>query len=240
MGKNSRKEAKGDVLMWRILKAEISYDRLRVFVFFIFGVVVFLTIWFGVKWERNRIPMMLLMTLILTLSAVYAGEKNRLIQKRDRLHVLLPATLWHIGISHLFYPIIVLLCMYLLLFLSALVVQPFIEYSLTMPSHRHILTLTGLVLIVNAVILLFRDLRMTFTKKHQRFLIFIFWALVYFGALLPFYIVTNFFGLFGENTPAQKFLTRLLESPTGFLLSGIILSVLSVIVFMKRKSYVES
>ena len=157
--------------MWRILKAEICYDRLRVFVFFIVCAVVFLTIWFGVKWERNRVPMTLLMILILTLTAVYAGEKNRLIQKRDRLHVLLPATLWQIGITHLLYPIIVLLCIYLVLFLSALVVQAFVRDSLTMPSHLHILTLTGLVLIVNAVILLHRDLRMTFTKKYQRFFV---------------------------------------------------------------------
>jgi hypothetical protein len=226
--------------MWRILKAEICYDRLRVFVFFIFCAVVFLTIWFGVKWERNRVPMTLLMILILTLTAVYAGEKNRTIQKRDRLHVLLPATLWQIGITHLLYPIIVLLCIYLVLFLSALAVQAFVRDSLTMPSHLHILTLTGLVLIVNAVILLHRDLRMTFTKKYQRFFVFLFWFLVYFGALLPFYVITDFFGLFGENTPAQRFLTGLLESPAGFLLSGIFLSVVSLIVFMKRKSYVES
>lgn len=226
--------------MWRILKAEITYDKLRIFIFFVFCTAVFLTIWFGVKWERNRIPMTLLMILILTLSAVYAGEKNRVIQKRDRLHVLLPTSLWNIGITHLLYPILLLLCIYFLLFLSALVVQPFIRDSLTMPSHMHILTLTGLVLIVNSVILLHRDLRMTFTKKHQRFFVFLFWFLVYFGALLPFYVVTNFFGLFGENTPAQRFLTRLLESPAGFLFMGIFLSVISVIVFVKRKSYVES
>jgi hypothetical protein len=226
--------------MWRILKAEISYDKVRIGLFFFFCLAAFLAIWFGVKWERNRIPMTLLMILILTLSAVYAGEKNRTMQKRDSLHVLLPATLWHIGMIHLLYPIIVLLCIYLLLFLSALVVQPFIKYSLTMPSFLHVLTLTGLVLIVNSVILLHRDLRMTFTKKHQRFFVFLFWLLVYFGALLPFYVITNFFGLFGENTPAQRFITRLLECPTGFLLIGIFLSIISVIVFVKRNSYVES
>lgn len=226
--------------MWRLLKAESGYDRLRMGTFFFFCAAVFLTIWFGVRWERNRIPLTLLMIMTLTLSAVYAGEKNRIIQKRDRLHVLLPVTLWSIGIAHMLYPIFVLLCVYLLLFLSALVVQPFISYSLTMPSLLHILTLTGLVLTVNAVILLYRDLRMTFTKKHQRFFVFLFWFLVYLGALLPFYVITNFFGLFGESTPAQTFLTRMLESPTGFLVTGIFLSVVSVIVFAKRKSYVDS
>ncbi len=226
--------------MWRLLKAESGYDGLRIVMSFFLCTAAFLAIWFGVRWERNRVPLMLLMMMILTLSAVYAGEKNRTIQKRDRLHVLLPVSLWHIGIAHLLYPIIVLLCIYILLFLSLLMAQLFIKYSLTMPSHMHMLTLTGLVLIVNAVILLYRDLRMTFTRRHQRFLVFLFWFLVYLGALLPFYVITNFFGLFGENTPVQRFLSRLLESPAGFLVVGLFLSVISVIFFAERKSYADS
>jgi hypothetical protein len=226
--------------MWRIIKAEMRYDRLRISLFLLFCVASFVSIWLGVRWERNRVPMTMLMVLVLSLSAVYAGEKNRITQKRDRLHALLPVSLWHIGISHMFYPISVLLCVYLLLFLSAPLVQPFVDQPPTMPSPDHMLTLTGLVLIVNAVVLLYRDLRMTFARKPQRLIIFIFWFVVYIGALLPFYVVTNFFGVFGEDTPAQNFLTRLLESPAGFLMVGVFLSVLSLVVFVKRKSYAES
>jgi hypothetical protein len=202
--------------------------------------VTFLTIWLGVKWERNRVPLIMLMVLVLSLAAVYAGEKTRSIQKRDRLHVLFPVSLWKIGMTHLFYPVIVLLIMYFLLFVSVLVARPLINYSLPMPSSAHMLTLTGLVLIVNAVILLHRDLRMIFSRKPQRFLIFVFWFVVYIGALLPFYVVTNFLGVFGENTPAQNFLTGLLESSTGFMAGGLLLSALSLVVFVKRKSYVDS
>lgn len=226
--------------MWRLLKAELSYDRLRISLFLLFCVASFVSIWLGVRWERNRVPMIMLMVLVLSLSAVYAGEKNRIMQKRDHLHALLPVSLWHIGISHMAYAIFVLLCVYLLLFLSAQVVQPFVDQSLTMPSPAHLLTMTGLVLIVNAVILLHRDLRMMSASKPLRLLIFAFWFVVYFGALLPFYVVTNFFGVFGEDTPAQHFLSRLLESPIGFLAVGLLLSGLSFMVFVKRKSYVDS
>ncbi len=226
--------------MWRIIKAEMRYDRLRISLFLLFCVASFASIWFGVRWERNRVPMIMLMALVLSLSAVYTGEKNRITQKRDRLHASLPVSLWHIGISHLFYPIFVLLCVYLLLFLSALGVQPFVGQSLTMPSLAHMLTLTGLVLIVNAVVLLYRDLRMTFARKPQRLLIVVFWFVVYIGALLPFYVVTNFLGVFGEDTPAQNFLTRLLESPAGFLVAGVLLSAASLVVFVQRKSYADS
>lgn len=226
--------------MWRLLKAEVSYDRLRIGLFLFFCMIAFLTIWLGVKWERNRVPMIMLMVLVLSLAAVYAGEKTRSIQKRDRLHVLFPVSLCKIGMTHLFYPVIVLLIMYFLLFVSVLAARPFVNYSLTMPSFSHMLTLTGLVLIVNAVILLHRDLRMIFSRKPQRLLIFVFWFVVYIGALLPFYVVTNFLGVFGENTPAQNILTRLLESSTGFMAAGLLLSALSLVVFIKRKSYVDS
>jgi len=226
--------------VWRLLKTEVSYDRLRIGLFLFFCTVAFLTIWLGVRWERNRVPMTMLMVLVLSLSAVYAGEKNRTTQKRDRLHVLFPVSLWQIGITHLLYPLSVLSIVYFLLFVSVLAARPFVNYSLTLPSLPHMLTLTGLVLIVNAVVLLYRDLRMTFIKKKQRFLIFVFWFIVYIGALLPFYVVTNFFGLFGENTPAQNFLTRLLESPTGFMAAGLLLSGLSLVIFVKRKSYADS
>ena len=120
--------------MWRIIRTEMQYDRLRIGLFLLFCLASFLAIWLGVRWERNRVPMIMLMVLVLSLSAVYAGEKNRVVQKRDRLHASLPVSLWRIGISHLLYPIIVLLCIYLLLFLSALAVQLFVDRPMTMPS----------------------------------------------------------------------------------------------------------
>jgi hypothetical protein len=129
---------------------------------------------------------------------------------------------------------------YFLLFVSILAARSIVNYELTMPSVNHMLTLTGLVLIVNAVILLHRDLRMTFSRKPQRFLIFVFWFVVYIGALLPFYVVTNFLGVFGENTPTQNFLNRLLESWGVFMTAGLLASVLSLVVFVKRKSYSDS
>ena len=226
--------------MYRLLKAEMKYDRLRIGLFLFFCMAAFLVIWLGIKWERNRVPMIMLMVLVLSLAAVYAGEKNRTIQKRDRLHVSFPVPLWQIGMTHILYPVFVLSIMYVLLFLSVLVARPLVNYVLNMPSFAHLLSLTGLVLIVNAAILLHRDLRMTFPSKPQRFLIFVFWFVVYIGALLPFYVITNFLGVFGENTPAQNFLTQLMESPAWFLAAGLLLSVLSFVTFIFRKSYTDS
>ena len=226
--------------MWQILRSELKYDRFRISLYLCFCMIAFLTIWLGVKWERNRVPMIMLMVLVLSLSAVYAGEKNRTVQRRDRLHMLFPVPLWQIGMTHLLYPLFVLSIIYVLLYLSVLAARPFVDYDLTMPSLAHMLTLTGLVLIINAVILLHRDLRTIFSRKPQRFLIFVFWFVVYFGALLPFYVITNFLGVFGEDTTAHTFLTRLLESPTVFIAAGLVLSALNFVIFVRRKSYADS
>jgi hypothetical protein len=142
--------------------------------------------------------------------------------------------------AHLLYPLVVLSFVYFLLYSSFWIARPLVAYRLTLPSPANLLTSLGLVLIVNAAILLHRDLRVIFTRKPQRFFIFLFWFVVYIGALVPFYVVTNFFGLFGENTPSQNFLDRMLESPLGFLFGGFLLSALSFAVFVKRKSYVDS
>ena len=43
--------------MWRLLEAEMRYDRLRLGLSLILSMVFFIIIWTGVKWERNRVPM---------------------------------------------------------------------------------------------------------------------------------------------------------------------------------------
>lgn len=226
--------------MWRILKAEILYDRPRLFVVCVFCSTSLVTIWFGVKWERNVSPMTMLILIISALVAVYTGEQRRILNKRDRLHVSLPVSLLETGFSHLVYP----LCVWMAILLLYRSVYIFLELisgtSRSLPSFSQILTLSGLFLIVNATVLLARDLSKIFTKKTQQIIIYMTWYLLFISALLPFYIVTNFFGAFGENTRLQTFMNSLSGSPTGFLLSGVGLSVLSVFVFIRRNSYVQS
>ena len=72
--------------MWRLIKAELNYDKNRILVVFVFCVICFITIWFGVKWERNRAPMTMLIMLVSTIMASYFGEAQRIAQKRDRYH----------------------------------------------------------------------------------------------------------------------------------------------------------
>lgn len=226
--------------MWRLLKGEIRYDRLRIILVCLFCVACFVTIWYGVKWERNRAPLAMLMMLVSTIIIATFGEKNRFIQKRDRLHVSLPLSLTQIGAAHLIYPFLVWVSLVLLFYLTALLVQPFFAASLTKPTLPQLLSLNGLVMIVCAMYRLYHDLHLNFTNKQQRFMIFLFWFIVYIALLAPFYIVTNFFGLFGENTALQRMLMELSVSPAGFNILGGLLWGISLWFFKRRKSYALS
>ena len=226
--------------MWPLLKAEILYDRSRLVIVFIFSLVCLVTIWFGVKWERNVSPMMMLILFGSAIVAVYAGEWGRINNKRDRMHVSLPVSMWEIGFSHLIYPIFVWIAILILYKVSYYVLEFISGVSRTKSSFLQILTLSGLFLIVNATYFLCRDLSKTFTKTAHQIMIFMTWYLLLIGVLLPFYILTNFLGVFGEETPLQSILSSLSESPLGILLIGVCLSLTSLFVFMRRRSYVQS
>ena len=226
--------------MWPLLKAEILYDRFRFLIVFVFCLTCLVTIWFGVKRERNVSPMTMEILFISALAAVYAGEGSRIYNKKDRMHVSLPISLRKTGFSHLIYPIFVWIAILILYEVSYFVLEIVSGVSRTKPSLLHILTLSGLFLIVSAAVLLSRDLSKIYTKKSAQMMIYLIGYLFYMGALLPFFIITNFFGAFGENTRLQSQMSSLSESPSVFLLLGIVLSFASVFVFMRRRSYVQS
>lgn len=223
--------------MHRLLKTELIYYSRWTSAVLLLSALVFVTIWAGVKWERNRIPMTMLLILALAIAAAHSGEMSRNIQKRDRLHVLLPVSLRQIGIFHLLYPLMILGGIYCVYFLAAAVFQVLADRPPTMLTVSHGFTLFGMVLIYNAVLLLFRDLNSTVSQHPRKSLLPLLWLLIYLTALLPFYVITNFLGIFGENTPLQKFLSRMIAAPLGFVAAGLLLSGISLLVFCKRESY---
>jgi hypothetical protein len=225
--------------MLRILKAEILNDKQRIILIYFFAIISFITIWYGVNWERNRAPLAMMMMVVATLIVGFICEKKRIAQKRSRLYGLLPLSIKQIGFFYLSYPFFAWLSIGIFYFLSYFLVQNFSTKVLTTPSWLQMLTLNGLILIVNACYLLTRDLRIAFDKKYQRMFMSIFWVLIYLVALLPFYIMTNSFGAFGENTSLQIYLNEISKSPIGINIIGLILSGLSLIIFLRRKSYLE-
>jgi len=227
------------IFMWRLIQAEIENDKLRIFLIYFFSSICFITIWYGVKWERNRAPMAMMMMVAATLIFGFICEKKRIAQKRGRLYGALPISTWQIGIFHLIYPFFGWLSIGILYFLSYFIIQNFSTKILTTPSWLQMLTLNGLILIVNACYLLIRDLRIAFGKKYNRMFLTVFWVLIYLVAVLPFYIMTNSFGTFGENSSLQVYINEMMRSPIWINIVGLILTGFSFYVFLHRKSYLE-
>ncbi|HEX9973563.1 MAG TPA: hypothetical protein VGD14_15940 [bacterium] len=225
--------------MLRILKAEILNDKQRIILIYFFAIISFITIWYGVNWERNRAPLAMMMMVVATLIVGFICEKKRIAQKRGRLYGALPISARQIGFFHLIYPFFAWLSIGVLYFLIHTILQNLSTKVLTTPSWLQMLALNGLILIVNSCYLLARDLRIAFDKKYHRMFMSIFWVLIYLVALLPFYIMTNSFGAFGENTSLQIYLNEMSRSPIGINTLGMILSGFSLIVFLRRKSYLE-
>jgi hypothetical protein len=223
--------------MWRIIRAEFSYDKFRIMLIFLFCIICFITIWYGVKWERNRVPMIMLIMLVGTILISFINGKTRLLQKRDIMYLTLPIVLRKIGILHLLIPFSSWLSIVAVFYISSLIIQPFSETILTIPSILHLLTLNGLILYVIAAYLLQRDLMAIIVKQSKKTLVFIVWLISYFTALLPFFIVTNFAGIFGENTSLHLFLLNLFVSPIWINVFGVLIAGISFLVFIKRKSY---
>jgi|GEM_PF-5220048 len=58
--------------MWRILKAEIITDKLRIMLIYFCAIICFVITWFGVSLDRNRAPLAMLIMVAATLLIVNA------------------------------------------------------------------------------------------------------------------------------------------------------------------------
>ena len=225
--------------MFRILKAEIITDKLRIMLIYFFAIICFVITWFGVSLDRNRAPLAMLIMVAATLLIGIICEQKRIAQRRSRLYGLLPISIKQIGCFYFSYSFLAWLSIGIFYFLINFIIQNLSGKILTTPSWQQMLTLNGMILIVNACYLLTRDVRIVFDKKYRRMFTSIFWVLIYLVAILPFYIMTNMLGAFGENTPLQIALDEMSRSPIEINVVGLILSGLSYYVFLKRRSYLE-
>jgi len=226
--------------MWKLIQAELIHGKERILSFaLIYFICIALSLTL-VRWEQNRVSSLLLFMFLMPLAAAYGGEKWRSEQRRDRLHVLLPLSPVQIGLSHLILPLCLFVIMLGLYCVARLIFEAMAPDGLRGPSALQMFAVAGLLLLVSASGLLYRDLKVFATKNYQRFCLQFFWWVMYIGALLPFYVVMNFAGWFGENTPLQNAIAGLGTRPHLLILPGIGVSLISLCVFARRNSYVAS
>jgi len=236
--------------MWRLLKSDLAYNGSITVLANIYCFVMLLAVWFGVS-RSNRAPLIMLVLLTSVFFASYTGEEKRVEQKRERLQSLCPLPIWQTGLIKSIYPLViwinmfvVYLSLYMLLsvFKTLTISQPVRISWVAGPSIKQFLALNGWVLITNCLYLITHDLRVS-SGGRAKVIYRIVQVLISFAVIIPFLIITNFLGAFGDESTLAGALTRVSFTSLGYLgfnFLGTLLFVISIVVFSRRRSYAQS
>ena len=225
-------------ILWYLLKQNIKYDKHPILIVYTFCTICFITIWFGIEWDRNRPPLTMLIMIVALVMFVLVNQAKCTSQKRSLFLVSLPIPINVIGLLDLVYPYVIWLGLLILYLITGQIIQT-ISALTKLISPMHMLTVNGIILFLNAAYFFLRHLKSFRSMKQLQPLISVSWFIIYILALVPFYIMTNFFGIFGEGTHLQTVLNEWYQSPIIISFLGIVLSILSYVLFIKRKSYLD-
>ena len=159
--------------MWQLFWTELKYNKLLISAAYIFCLICFVTIWFGVTYEHNRVPLLMLIILVSTFMVHFTVEGTRSKENRNRVHVLLPISSHTTYVVRFLLPIFLWISIALLLVICQCTVQSLSNSSLLIPSAEQLLSVNGLVLLVTVAYLLNSDnktvpiLRL-FTGRHHK------------------------------------------------------------------------
>jgi hypothetical protein len=209
--------------------------------FAVLFVLAIITIWFGVKFEQNKMPTMTLIFLVSAITAGYIHIASIVRSKRMRLFLCLPVHMKSIGELRLLYPLFVWIG---LLALSWIVRALFALFTphLFFPSLANMLYINGLILIIYSLYLIYVDILHIMNNKRQTLIFGVLWFVVFISAMLPFYILVDFAGAFGHNTPLQENLRHSMNSMSvavSLNVFGYALYRISYYLFPARKTFFD-
>ncbi len=228
--------------MWKILKAQIIYNKIVLIVGYLFVLSAFIP--FVVQgWQEidNSFPALRAILMATTAMLFLFNTVRMTREKRDRFHHILTLNIWELGISRML-QIIAFWFSVLFLVLFAFVLRPSI---FDLKILWDLLSLTGFVLVLNAAPFIYRDLSLCFHAKSTKVVLVILYALMILAGYLLFmlFVVSaESISLSSELVMMKKNFSSFADTFRGtvfFNLCGIIFSGISLFVFSKRKTYTE-
>lgn len=228
--------------MWKILKAELSYNRVKIILMYLFCAVCFVTIWIGVKFERNVVPLTMLIMLLPAITICLDSEAKRSKQNRFVLLISRPLRLESIDLARLLIPMVLWITVVILYLAMYEFHQSISKNVRTSPSLTQIIFLNGMVLIIMSLYYINKDLQTVFTARTPKVFLMMLWIVIYIVMLSPPFILSNFLGLFGHNLSIRELLLNVTVSPNALVilnLIGLLFSFISIILFKYRRSYIE-
>ncbi len=228
--------------MWKILKAQIQYNKIVLTISYLIFFSVYIS--FVVQgWQEldNSFPalraVLMATTAMLFLFSIIKLHR----EKRDRFHHILTLNIWQLGISR---PLHIITFWFSLLFLVlfAFLLRPSI---FDLKILWDLLSLTGFVVALNAAPFIYRDLSYCFHSKSKKVvLIFVYALMILAGYLLfiLFVVSVGSISLSNELVLLKQGFSNFINTFKGaflFNLCGIILTGINLFVFSRRKTYTE-
>jgi hypothetical protein len=219
--------------MWKILKAEIGYNRLGLGIAFtIILLIFFSTLYFSVEGVYTFMPNSAIAFAIAV--AAMGSESDK--EKRDRLYVLLPQTIKQHSIVRLLFMIVFQLTVFCLWLAVYFLINFFGDPS----AIWTMISFNAFVIIMITLFAIYGDLGHFYTQKYRGI-----FFLTLITVLLLAYIQEPDFNLvrlieIRHATYMVSLYKNLLSSPIGASLSSMLfLGVLSLscLIFTRRKSY---
>lgn len=228
--------------MWKIIKADFNYHK---FVFIVpvtvvlAGLIANLTQ--GWRQLEHDFQGMRTVMAVATVFIFFFKYVTMIGEKRARHNMLLPLKSWQIGLPRLLFTIFIWGAFLILYWATTSTARPYRIDIIIWDT----ISLSGLVLIVNALAFIFLDLNYTNFNKIEKILL----MLLYPFLLLCGFIVFFIFGVSDQSWQIFKFLlpykadfSSLSSTAIGAIISlliGIAATYVSMLVFNRRRTYLQ-
>jgi hypothetical protein len=210
--------------MWHILKAELDYTKEGLLIMYTIAILFFIAAALWHDWDVFGYMANTAITYFIVMGII-GSESDK--EKRIRYYARLPVAPPQLGLVDLIYVTLLQLGMFLL-WLGLLLFKP---ESATARTFWGMLSLNGLLLSLIAVFIIHTHLGFYGAKKYKR---------ITYGILLALALLVVGLIYFGHINAVTRFLRSHFVSVSGALVSTFLwlgLSYLSVIIFVRRKSY---
>ena len=230
--------------MWKIIKADFKYQK---FIFIFPYAIVLAAIITNVSqgWRQNEHDLQGVRSVIAAMTALLFFSYYFLMfirEKRYRLITLLPISQWKIALPRIFFAILIWLSFLVMYWLGTAMIRPYRADILIW----EMLSFTGFVLVANSTMFIFYDLLFTLTSKCQKVilrLIFLISFFIGYFLFLLFSVDEQSWSIFKSLLlPYKNDLSSITSNYIGAVLSlsiGIMMTILSVVAFGRRKTYTQ-
>ncbi|MBN1223578.1 MAG: hypothetical protein JXB23_10030, partial [Candidatus Aminicenantes bacterium] len=226
-----------------LIKVDLFYFWYAFLIPCILALILLFYVGIWLKWPNSQMDLLGTRTLLMLLAglAFYIRFFRRAIEKRDRYHSLLPLSQNRIAFSRVIFVICLWVVFVMLYWLSTAKLRPY-HVGITV---FEILAVSGFVLMANALPYIYRDVSASMVRSMDKVLWMIIMSVLNVVGIVFFLAIgatENSWKIFQLLLPLRNVVSKVAGTFPGallFLLLGLGMTLLSVLCFKKKRSFVE-